>query len=139
MARSLLAAATASLCLLTGGAAVLSDAGPALGAHASTYSGCKTARSSNYTGSNCGEGKRHSGPGRAPHMLFFTAKHGHCPFATLRPTAHNLARVRAATLCLVNRERARHGEHALHWNVHLVSSAQSHTESMAYGDYFEHV
>jgi uncharacterized protein YkwD len=72
-------------------------------------------------------------------VLFFRAQNGHCPYATLRPTAHNVARVRAATLCLVNRERAAHGERALHWNVHLIASAQSHTESMAYGDYFEHV
>src|SRR3954454_21217728 len=130
MARSILAAATEQLCLLAGCAALLSDAGPALGAHTSTYSGCKSARSSNYNGSKCGKkGRRHSGPGRATHMLFFTAKNGHCPFATLRPTAHNLPRVRAATLCLVNRERAKHGERALHWNTHLVASAQAHTES----------
>jgi uncharacterized protein YkwD len=143
MARSMLAAATASLCLLAGGAAVLSDAGSALGAHASSYGSppapCKSARSSNYGNSKCRHGRRHSGPGGSGDILFFTARNGHCPYATLRPTKHDIARVRAATLCLVNRERSRRGERLLHWNVHLVASAQKHTESMAYGDYFEHV
>jgi uncharacterized protein YkwD len=46
--------------------------------------------------------------------------------------------VRAATLCLVNRERAAHGEGALQVNGRLEQSAQGHTESMAFGDYFEH-
>jgi uncharacterized protein YkwD len=139
MARSRLASAFVSLCLLAGTAAALTGAGPALGAHVSTYAGCKSARSSSSHGSKCGHGRRHRGPGSAPHVLFFTARNGHCPFATLRPSAHNIARGRAATLCLVNRERARHGERALHWNIHLIASAQSHTESMAFGDYFEHV
>ncbi len=132
MARSPLAAAAASLCLLLG-------AGSALAAHRSSYQGCKTARSSNYNGSKCGPGHRHRGPGQARHVLFFTARNGHCPYAALRPTARNVARVRAAALCLVNRERAAHGERVLHWNIHLIASAQAHTESMAYGDYFEHV
>jgi uncharacterized protein YkwD len=127
-----LAASVASVFLLTG-------AGSALAAHKTNYQGCKSARSSNYNGSKCGPGHRHSGPGQARNVLFFTARNGHCPYATLRPTAHNIARVRASTLCLVNRERAAHGERTLHWNVHLIASAQAHTESMAYGDYFEHV
>ena len=53
----LLAAATASLLLLAG-------AGPALGAHAANYQGCKSAHSSDFAGSECGPGKYHSGPGR---------------------------------------------------------------------------
>jgi uncharacterized protein YkwD len=62
-----------------------------------------------------------------------------CPHAALRPTKQNLALVRAATLCLVNRERAVHGERPLHANARLRRAAQAHTESMAVGDYFEHV
>jgi uncharacterized protein YkwD len=46
--------------------------------------------------------------------------------------------VRAATLCLVNRERARHREQPLRWNDRLLRSAQGHTTSMAFGDYFGH-
>ena len=43
------------------------------------------------------------------------------------------------SLCLVNRERAAHGEGALQANPRLEQAAQSHTESMAFGGYFEHV
>jgi uncharacterized protein YkwD len=71
--------------------------------------------------------------------LFFSAANGVCPDANLAPSVSNVRMIRAATLCLVNRERARHGEPALHWNERLVRAAQSHTESMAFGDYFEHV
>ena len=63
-----------------------------------------------------------------------------CPDARLTPSASNIAQVRAATLCLVNRERAAHGERAAALE-HRASTraAQAHTESMAFGDYFEHV
>jgi uncharacterized protein YkwD len=81
--------------------------------------------------------RRHHG--KPAHLLFFSAHHGHCTDARLQPSASNVAQVRAATLCLVNRERARHGERALHWNIHLVTAAQGHTVSMAFGNYFEHV
>ena len=103
MARSLLAAAVASLFLLAG-------AGSALGAHSASYEECRSASSSSYSGSKCNPGRFHSGPGMARNVLFYTAHDGHCPDATLAPSSHDLARVRAATLCLVNRERARHGE-----------------------------
>jgi uncharacterized protein YkwD len=42
-------------------------------------------------------------------------------------------------LCLVNRERAGHGEIPLGENARLEHSAQAHTEDMAVGDYVEHV
>jgi uncharacterized protein YkwD len=64
---------------------------------------------------------------------------GACSDTQLRPSAANVELVRAAVLCLVNRERAAHGESALVPNAALQSAAQSHTESMAFGDYFEHV
>jgi uncharacterized protein YkwD len=57
----------------------------------------------------------------------------------LAPTTWNVERIRAAVLCLVNRERAAHGESALQPNGRLDQSAQNHTESMAFGGYFEHV
>ena len=73
------------------------------------------------------------------------ARHGHvaartlvCANASLTPTTGDLARVRAATLCLVDRERAAHGEAPLRANARLERAAQAHTESMAFGDYFEH-
>jgi uncharacterized protein YkwD len=63
---------------------------------------------------------------------------GTCPGADLRPTQGNIDLVREATLCLIDQERLGHGEAALQPNVHLQQSAQAHTESMAFGDYFEH-
>ncbi len=55
------------------------------------------------------------------------------------PTTRNLSLTRAATLCLINRERAAHGERPLRANTRLRLAAQTHTDSMARHDYFEHV
>jgi uncharacterized protein YkwD len=70
-----------------------------------------------------------------------TARHiaGSCPGADLRPTEQDLGRVRAVTLCLVNRERAGRGERPLVSNERLERAAQGHAEGMASGDYFKHV
>ena len=62
-----------------------------------------------------------------------------CPGADLQPTEKDLGRIRAATLCLVNRERAGQGENPLAANERLEQAAQGHTEGMAFGDYFKHV
>jgi uncharacterized protein YkwD len=67
------------------------------------------------------------------------AKSSSCPDAELRPSGEDISRVRAATVCLVNRERVSHGESPLQPNPRLEQAAQAHTESMASGDYFEHV
>jgi uncharacterized protein YkwD len=85
-----------------------------------------------------GRGQSKSRPPKT-HQLFFKAHHGVCRDARLAPSKTNVRLIRAATLCLVNRERQRHGEAALHWNERLVASAQAHTESMAFGGYFAHV
>ena len=61
-----------------------------------------------------------------------------CPGADLQPTEKDLGRIRAATLCLVNRERAGQGKRALAPNERLEQAAQAHTKSMAFGDYLEH-
>jgi uncharacterized protein YkwD len=47
--------------------------------------------------------------------------------------------VRAAVLCLVNRERTSRGERPLAADSQLTASAQAHTDSMSAQDYFEHV
>jgi|SRR5271165_968957 len=62
-----------------------------------------------------------------------------CQNAGLRPTRTNLNLIRAATLCLINRERSADGERPLRPNRRLRRAAQAHTESMAFGNYFEHV
>jgi uncharacterized protein YkwD len=80
-----------------------------------------------------GSAKRGAPTGHAP------ASHSSsCPDADLRPTAEDLERIRAATLCLVNRERSGQGEVPLEGNGHLQQAAQGHSEAMVSGDYFEH-
>lgn len=66
------------------------------------------------------------------------AKSDSCPGASLTPNEGNLETIRAATLCLVNRERAANGESALQPNAQLQQAAQGHSESMVQEDYFEH-
>lgn len=62
-----------------------------------------------------------------------------CPNTELMPEAGNLEQVRAATLCLVNQERARNNELPLELNAQLGHAAQLHSESMVSEDYFAHV
>jgi len=76
------------------------------------------------------------GATRAQHHAVRFAR---CANSTLRPTTGDLALIRAATLCLINRERAAHGERPLHANARLRRAAQQHTNSMVAHDYFEHV
>jgi uncharacterized protein YkwD len=61
-----------------------------------------------------------------------------CANTELVPTASNIAEVRAATLCLINREREQHGEVALRESPDLLSAAQRHSEDMIARDYFDH-
>ncbi len=63
---------------------------------------------------------------------------GSCTNANLQPTQEDIEVIRTATLCLINQERADHGEAALAPNADLQQAAQAHTESMAFDDYFEH-
>jgi uncharacterized protein YkwD len=62
-----------------------------------------------------------------------------CADASITPLPENLARVRAAILCLINHERTSVGEGALASSPALEAAAQQHTDEMAFGDYFEHV
>jgi uncharacterized protein YkwD len=63
---------------------------------------------------------------------------GVCPNTALRPNGSDIAAIRTATLCLVNRERLSRGEGALKADGQLQAAAQGHSEDMAAGDYFEH-
>ncbi len=63
---------------------------------------------------------------------------GPCPGESATPTASNLTEVRAATFCLVNRQRTLDGERPLQLSSRLQIAAQQHTESMVQGDYFSH-
>jgi uncharacterized protein YkwD len=62
-----------------------------------------------------------------------------CANTELTPEAGNIEAVDAATLCLVNQERARNGELPLQPNAQLEQAAQGHSEEMISDDYFAHV
>jgi uncharacterized protein YkwD len=62
-----------------------------------------------------------------------------CADATLRPTKENLERIRAATLCLLNAERADHGLPALRANKRLTRAAKAYSARMVRRRFFAHV
>jgi uncharacterized protein YkwD len=62
-----------------------------------------------------------------------------CPGAALTPTSANLREVRAAVLCLLNRERTSRGMKALHSNAKLRKAAERHSRNMNRQDFFDHV
>jgi uncharacterized protein YkwD len=63
---------------------------------------------------------------------------GGCPGSGSVPTPSNLASTRAATLCLLNAERARHGLAPLRRNSILELASQRHSEDMAIRDFYAH-
>lgn len=62
-----------------------------------------------------------------------------CANTELTPEPGDLTEVEAATLCLINQERARHDELPLQPNAQLQQAAQGHSEEMVSDDYFAHV
>jgi uncharacterized protein YkwD len=62
-----------------------------------------------------------------------------CQNTELTPTPANLEAVRAAVLCLVNRERAQNGDAPLILNPQLTQAAEGHGHEMVADDYFQHV
>jgi uncharacterized protein YkwD len=74
-------------------------------------------------------------PAAAPAKL----RQAPCPNADLMPTADNLPLVRAAVLCMHNRERAVRGLPALRENVKLRRSAEGHSTDMVTAQFFDHV
>jgi uncharacterized protein YkwD len=61
-----------------------------------------------------------------------------CPGSDLQPNASNLPQVEAATLCLVNIQRAQHGLAALTANTVLQSAALQHSQDMVDNGFFSH-
>jgi uncharacterized protein YkwD len=61
-----------------------------------------------------------------------------CPGAKLRLDGGNAAKVRAATVCLLNRRRADAGLKALGADHHLTSAATDHSSDMVARQYFAH-
>jgi uncharacterized protein YkwD len=62
-----------------------------------------------------------------------------CENTELTPEPNNIETIDAATLCLVNQERARNNELPLQPNAQLEQAAQGHSEEMVEDDYFAHV
>jgi uncharacterized protein YkwD len=62
-----------------------------------------------------------------------------CPDADLIPDAGNVDRVAAATLCLVNVERARQGVGALVRSAALATAAERYAAQMIAQDFYAHV
>ena len=82
--------------------------------------------------------RAHHTPSHRHRTVAPPSANGACASAQLRPSGANLQSVRAATLCLVNRERTSRGESALIADVPLQQAAQGHSEDMSSGDYFDH-
>jgi len=62
-----------------------------------------------------------------------------CAGADLTPAADNVAQVRSATLCLLNRERTRRGLKRLAESPDLRKSAQGFSQAMVRESFFDHV
>src|SRR5205823_7212089 len=62
-----------------------------------------------------------------------------CVNTELTPNAENLPLIRDAIQCLVNKQRAQHGEAPLLVSAQLQAAAESHAQDMIASDYFEHV
>jgi uncharacterized protein YkwD len=61
-----------------------------------------------------------------------------CTNGNLVPTSSNHVQIAAATLCLVNAQRALAGEGPLRENANLDSSAAHHSQDMVAANYFDH-
>ena len=68
-----------------------------------------------------------------------TSQAAGCADADTMPTSENVATVRKATLCLLNRVRRQHDRHALRSNVSLQAVAQRYSEQMVTQRFFDHV
>jgi uncharacterized protein YkwD len=62
-----------------------------------------------------------------------------CQNTELMPSPANIELVRAAVLCLVNRERAQNGESPLVLNPLLEQAAEGHSHELVADNYFAHV
>jgi uncharacterized protein YkwD len=62
-----------------------------------------------------------------------------CADVSLRPNSENLDRVRDATLCLLNAERAEHDLAPLRVNDRLTRAAQAYSAKMVRDRFFAHV
>ncbi len=80
-----------------------------------------------------------STPGNAGAATIASVLATPCQNTELAPESGNIEEVDAATLCLVNQERARNDELPLQSNAQLGRAAMSHSQDMVEEDYFDHV
>jgi uncharacterized protein YkwD len=62
-----------------------------------------------------------------------------CKGRDLEPTGANVAQVRHATLCLMNKQRKLHHRPRLHSNSRLARAAGSYAQEMVRDEFFDHV
>jgi uncharacterized protein YkwD len=62
-----------------------------------------------------------------------------CANTELTPAEGNIPLIRAAVLCLVNRERAQNGVAPLRYNEALEAAAENHCSELIADDYFAHI
>jgi uncharacterized protein YkwD len=91
---------------------------------------------------------RAAAPGLAPHVTAAASTRSaniaaalatQCQNTELTPTARNIELIRAAVLCLINRERAQNREAPLAASPQLQQAAEGHSNELVSADYFEHV
>ena len=71
-------------------------------------------------------------------LLDLMPRDGECSGATEIPHRQSLQQARAATLCLLNAERADHDLPPLAVDARLTAAAQRHSEDMGARDFFAH-
>ena len=74
----------------------------------------------------------------ASHHRAQSTSNASCADTGLVPTPANSSRSEAATFCLVNVQRARHGLRALRQNADLARSSDRHSKDMVSENYFDH-
>lgn len=62
-----------------------------------------------------------------------------CTNTEITPEEGNIPLIRAAVLCLVNRERAQNGVAPLRYNAELEAAAENHCSELIADDYFAHI
>jgi uncharacterized protein YkwD len=62
-----------------------------------------------------------------------------CANTEITPEEGNIPLIRAAVLCLVNRERAQNGVAPLRYNAELEAAAENHCSELIAEDYFAHI
>ena len=67
-----------------------------------------------------------------------SSAHAACAGSDAMPSVANAAKVRKATLCLLNKQRRAHGLRALHENGRLRSAAASYSRLMVKLGFFDH-